>query len=160
MDAVLGGWTLGGYARYSSGDALSFTVSNNLSVMGYPGKLASYLGGGTPIFGVTDPRDFNPAVDRYLTPGAFAVPAAYQFGNLAPVLDWVRGPWQKAEAVSLTKYFPIKDRLRAQFRWDINNPFNAVRWGDPNTSITSASYGQITSAADPRKMQLYLAVQF
>jgi hypothetical protein len=43
---------------------------------------------------------------------------------------------------------------------DVNNPFNFVRWGDPNTSITSANYGAVTSAADGRKIQLYLAVQF
>jgi hypothetical protein len=72
----------------------------------------------------------------------------------------VRGFWQKSEAVSLGKSFPIKERLHAQFRMDVNNPFNFVRWGNPNTSITSASYGQVTSAADPRKLQLYLAVQF
>lgn len=160
LNFLVGGWYLSGYARYSSGDALSFTVSNNLSVLGYGAKFADYVPN-VPIFGVTNPRDFNPAVDRYFAPaGAFVVPPAYQFGNIAPVLDWVRGFWQKAESLSLGKSFPIKDRLRAQFRMDVNNPFNFVRWGDPNTSITSANYGQITSAADPRKMQLYLAVQF
>jgi hypothetical protein len=157
---LVGGWTLGGYARYSSGDALSFTVSNNLSVMGYPAKLASYVPG-VPIFGVTNPRDFDPARDRYFAPaGAFVVPPPYQFGNLAPVLDWVRGFWQKAEALSLSKSFPVKDRFHVLFRWDVNNPFNFVRWGNPNTSITSANYGMVTSAADPRKMQLYLSVEF
>jgi carboxypeptidase family protein len=157
---IAGGWNLAGYARYSSGDALSFTVSNNLSVLGYGAKFANYVPG-VPIFGTTDPRDFNPAVDRYFAPaGAFVVPPTYQFGNTAPVLDWVRGPWQKAESVSLGKSFPIKERLHAQFRMDVNNPFNFVRWGDPNTSITSANYGAITSAADGRKVQLYLAVQF
>jgi len=35
-------------------------------------------------------RDFNPAVDKYFAPaGAFVVPPTYQFGNIAPVLDWV-----------------------------------------------------------------------
>jgi hypothetical protein len=157
---VAGGWNIAGYVRYSSGDALSFTTSNNLSVLGYGAKFDSYVPG-APIFGATDPRDFNPAVSRYFAPaGAFVVPPAYQFGNLAPVLDWVRGFWQKAETVSIGKSFPIKDRLHAQFRMDVNNPFNAVRWGDPNTSITSANYGAVTSAADPRKIQLSLAVKF
>jgi hypothetical protein len=43
---------------------------------------------------------------------------------------------------------------------DVNNPFNFVRWNNPNTSITSANYGQVTSAADGRKVQLYLTVEF
>ena len=157
---VASGWNLAGYARYSSGDAESFTVSNNLSVLGYGGKFANYVPN-VAIFGVTDPRDFNPAVNKYFAPvGAFVVPPTYQFGNIAPVLDWVRAWWQKSESVSLGKSFPIKERLHAQFRMDVNNPFNFVRWGDPNTSITSANYGVVSSAADPRKIQLYLAVQF
>jgi Carboxypeptidase regulatory-like domain len=157
---LVGGWNIAGYVRYSSGDALSFTVTNNLSILGYSSKFPNLVLG-VPIFGTTDPRSFDPAVNRYFAPaGAFVVPPAYQLGNLAPTLDWVRGWTQKAESISLGKSFPIKERLRAQFRADINNPFNFVRWGDPNTSITSASYGQVTSAADPRKIQLYLALQF
>lgn len=157
---LVGGWNVAGYVRYSSGDALSFTVSNNLSILGYSSKFPNYVPG-VPIFGTTDPRSFDPAVNRYFAPaGAFVVPPAYQLGNLAPTLDWVRAWTQKAEAITLSKAFPIRDRLRAQFRAEINNPFNAVRWGDPNTSITSANYGQVTSAADGRKIQLYLSLQF
>jgi hypothetical protein len=160
MAWIVGGWNISGYVRYSSGDALSFTVTNNLSIMGYSSKFPNYVPG-VPIFGHTDRSSFDPAIERYFAPaGAFVVPPSYQLGNLAPTLDWVRAWTQKAEAVSLGKSFPIKERLRGQFRADINNPMNAVRWGDPNTSITSASYGQVTSAADGRKIQLYLAVQF
>jgi hypothetical protein len=60
----------------------------------------------------------------------------------------------------LGKAFPIKERIHAQFRMDVNNPFNFVRWGGPNTSITSADYGRVTSSAEGRKVQLYLAVEF
>ena len=45
-------------------------------------------------------------------------------------------------------------------RMDVNNPFNFVRWNNPNTSITSADYGRVTGSAEGRKVQLYLAVQF
>jgi hypothetical protein len=75
-------------------------------------------------------------------------------------LDWVRGFTQKAESISLGKAFPIKEKIHAQFRMDVNNPFNFVRWGAPNTSFTSADYGRVTSSAEGRKVQLYLAVEF
>jgi len=158
--SLIGGWNVAGYLRYSDGDSLSFTVPNTLSPLGY-GVLFPNYAPGVPIFGATNPRDFNPAVSRYFAPaGAFVTPPSFQFGNLAPTLDSVRGWTQKAESISLGKSIPINDKFRAQFRVDINNPMNAVRWSDPNTSITSASYGQVTSAADGRKIQLYLAVQF
>ncbi len=158
--AVIGGWNLAGYVRYTDGSAMSFSASNNLSTLGYGAKFANYVAG-VPIFGTTDPRSFDPAVSRYFAPaGAFVTPPLYQFGNTAPTLDWVRGFTQKAESVSMGKTFPIKERLRAEFRMDVNNPFNFVRWNNPNTSITSANYGQVTSAADGRKVQLYLTVEF
>ena len=160
LGAVVGGWTLSGYFRYTDGSALSFGASNNLSVLGYGAKFANYVPG-VPIFGVTNPRNFDPAVSRYFAPaGAFVTPPSYEFGNTAPTLDWVRGFTQKAESISLGKSFPIKEKIHAQFRMDVNNPFNFVRWGGPNTSITSADYGKVTSSAEGRKVQLYLAAEF
>jgi hypothetical protein len=157
---IAAGWNLSGYLRYTSGSALGFAATNNLSVLGYPNKFANYVAG-VPIFGKTDPRDFDPAVDRYFAPaGAFVTPAAYEFGNTAPTLDWVRGWTQKAESFSVGKAIPIKESVRAQFRADVNNPFNFVRWNNPNTSITSADYGRVTGSAEGRKIQLYLAVEF
>jgi hypothetical protein len=156
----LGGWNLATYLHYNDGAALSFTTTNTLSALGYGSKFDNYVPG-VPIFGTTNPRDFNPAVSRYFAPvGAFVTPPTYGFGNTAPTLDWVRGFTQKAESISLGKAFPIKERLHAQIRLDVNNPFNFVRWGNPNTSITSASYGTVTSASDGRRLQLYAALQF
>ena len=157
---VLGGWNLAGYARYTSGSPYGFSGGSNLSILGYGGKTANYVPG-VAIFGTTNPRDFDPAVSRYFAPvGAFVTPPLYEFGNTAPTLDWVRGFTQKAESVSLGKTFPIKERLHAQFRMDVNNPFNFVRWSNANGSITSADYGKVTGSAEGRKVQLYLTVEF
>jgi hypothetical protein len=160
VNAILGGWNLAGYARYTSGSPYGFSGGSNLSILGYGGKTANYVPG-VPIFGTTNPRDFDPAVSRYFAPvGAFVTPPNYEFGNTAPTLDWVRGFTQKAESLSLGKSFPIKERLHAQFRMDVNNPFNFVRWSNPNGSITSADYGRVTGSAEGRKVQLYLTVEF
>ncbi len=160
VERIVGRWNIASYLRYNDGAALSFAANNNLSILGYPNKFANYVAG-VPIFGTTDPRAFDPAVNRYFAPpGAFVTPPAYQFGNTAPTLDWVRGWTQKAESISVGKGIPINEKFRAQFRADINNPFNFVRWNNPNTSITSADYGRVTGSADGRRVQLYLAVEF
>jgi hypothetical protein len=41
LQAVLGGWNLAGYFRYTDGSALSFSATNNLSVLGYGAKFAT-----------------------------------------------------------------------------------------------------------------------
>jgi hypothetical protein len=155
------GWNLSAFVHYASGPPLQFLANNNLTALNYTNKFANFVPG-VPIFSDTNPRNFDPAVNRYLAPvGAFVNPPAYQLGNSAPFEDSIRGFTQKAESVSLGKAFPIKERLHAQFRMDVNNPFNFVRWaGSPNTNINSAAYGTVTSAADGRKIQLYLAIQF
>ena len=103
---IVGGWNISGFLRYTDGTAMSFTANNNLSVLGYGAKFANYVSG-APIFSKTDPRDFDPAVDRYLASGAFVAPGNYEFGNTAPTLDWVRGWTQKAESIALAKSVAI-----------------------------------------------------
>ena len=105
-------------------------------------RFANYVPG-VPIFGDDQSSRLRPGGGSLFRPGRrLCHSAAYEFGNTAPTLDWVRGFTQKAESVSMGKTFPIKERLHAQFRIDVNNPFNFVRWSNPNTSITSADYGQ------------------
>jgi len=159
VSRIAGGWNIAGYFRYSSGSALGFGASNNLSILGYAGKTANYVAG-AKIYDKTNPREFEPARDRYLTPGAFVTPPSYEFGNTAPTLDWVRGWRTKAESISIGKALPVNEKVRAQLRLDVNNPFNFVRWSNPNTSITSADYGRVTGSAEGRRVQIYAAIEF
>jgi hypothetical protein len=99
-------------------------------------------------------------MDLYLNPGAFANPAAFQFGNTGRVLNWVRGPQLNSEALSLQKNILITERLKSVLRADATNPFNIVRWSNPNTSITSSSYGVISGSQPGRVIQLSLSLEF
>ena len=155
---VIGGWQVTGYARYTSGAALAVTSGNPLSALGYPNIRANYTG--APTFLVTNPRDFEPARDRYLDKAAFAAPSTFQFGNTARVLDWMRGFTQKSESISVAKRIAITEKVRAVVRADAQNPFNFVRWNNPNTNITSADYGRVTGAAGGRTLQLNATLEF
>jgi hypothetical protein len=155
---VAGGWQATFFCRYTDGLPLAITSGNPLAAFGYPGIRANYVGG--TVYGKTDPRDFNPAVDVYLNASAFGAPSTFQLGNTARVLDWVRGFSQKSESVSLAKEIPLKERLRSVLRADVQNPFNFVRWSNPNTNITSSQFGRVTAAAAGRTVQLGLALEF
>ena len=45
-------------------------------------------------------------------------------------------------------------------RADATNPFNFVRWSNPNTNITSSNFGKVTGAAGGRSIQLNATVEF
>jgi hypothetical protein len=156
---LVGGWNIVAYVRRGSGQPLSITTGNNLSALGYPAKRGDYVGG-QPVHLASNPRDFDPAVNRYLNPSAFAVPASFALGNTARELDWGRGFSQKSESVSIGKVTPITEKVRVQLRAEIVNPFNFVRWNDPNTSISSADFGKVTGTALGRTMELYLSLEF
>ena len=44
----------------------------------------------------------------------------------------------------MNKTTTLTERVRLETGLDVSNPFNFVRWGTPNTSITSADFGKIT----------------
>ncbi len=155
---IVGGWQIAGFCRYTSGAALAITGGNGISSLGYPSIRANYLGGN--VYKTTNPRDFDPATSVYLNSAAFATPSTFQLGNTARVLDWVRGFTGKSESLSLAKRIPINERFRAVLRADAQNPFNFVRWGNPNTNITSSNFGRVTSASGGRTIQLGASIEF
>jgi hypothetical protein len=63
---------------------------------------------------------------------------------------------------SLSKAFPVRERLRVQFRADATNFLNhSSGWNAPNVSPTSSAFGQVTSVYSmPRAFQLSIRGSF
>ena len=54
---------------------------------------------------------------------------------------------------AVARQFKLREQLALHVRAEAFNAFNHPRFNGPNTSISSASFGQITSAAAPRILQ-------
>jgi hypothetical protein len=72
----------------------------------------------------------------------------------------VRGPALANWNVSAFKEFQIYESHRIQFRTDFFNFFNEVNLGSPNGTLTSPSFGKVTTAADGRTLQFGLKYRF
>jgi len=80
----------------------------------------------------------------------------------------IRGPHMNNWETSLFKNFTIKERMRFQLRAEAYNTFNHTQFSAVDTTITfnaqgvnsRASSGNITSARDPRYLQLALRLLF
>jgi hypothetical protein len=156
---LVSGWAINGFVRYQSGYPLAISASNTLSALGYSAKFADYIGG-TPTL-VTNPREFNPVTNRYLNAAAFAIPATYAFGNLAPTLPWLRGFSSKTESLQVGKQTAISERVGLELMLDLQNPFNFHRWQNPGTSISdSLNFGRVTAASEGRTVQISAKVTF
>ena len=107
---------------------------------------------------VGNPTDVTPTLTKWFDTAAFAVPTVGSFGNTGR--STILGPGAWNVDVAVTRTFPITEHQRLDFRWEAFNLFNHARFGNPNTTMNSPSYGQILSARDPRIMQFALKYFF
>ena len=97
-------------------------------------------------------------LDEWFDTSAFAAPAFGFFGNARNGI--IRGPGYTSVNVSLYKTFPLGERFNLQFRAEAFNVLNHPNFKNVDTGVGSGSYGQVTSAGDPRILELALKVSF
>ena len=80
---------------------------------------------------------------------------------MAGYLSDLRTPYTNNTDLSLFKEFFPTEKVRVQFRAEFMNSLNRVQFAGPNTSVTSTSFGVITSQANsPRQLQFGLKILF
>jgi hypothetical protein len=95
---------------------------------------------------------------RWLDPAAFRAPAAGTFGDLEN--NSLVGPGRFNVDMGLTRAFRIAAQHQIQFRAEVFNVFNRVHLNNPVSTLNSPNFGLITSAGDPRIVQLALKYIF
>ena len=156
--AVVSGWRINGFLKYNSGAPFGINAAAGmLGAVGY-GQRGNAVPGVSPYV-TTNPREFTPS-SKYLNSAAFTSSTGFNFGNLAPVLSWVRGFWGKQEALTIGRVFSIHENLKLDISLDATNPFNFHRWGAPNTNLLSSAFGTVSTTSDGRTMQFNAAIRF
>jgi hypothetical protein len=95
---------------------------------------------------------------RWLNPAAFSAPAPGTFGDLEN--NSLVGPHRVNVDMGLTRSFSVAGVHQVQFRAEVFNVFNRVQLNTPVSALNSPNFGLITSAADPRIIQLALKYTF
>jgi len=110
----------------------------------------------------------NPSAAKWFNTDVFVNPPNYTFGNIGRALPDVRGPGTFNWDLSFIKNTRVHERVNLQFRAEMFNFMNNVNLGIPNGSFSagpngrnqSGTFGTITSARDPRNIQLGLKLLF
>lgn len=149
LEAVLGGWQINGIITLQSGTPLTISASNSAGLFN-PLTRANWNG--------QDPRLDTPPEERLLRwfdTSVYSQPPAFTFGNAGATSPLLRTDSVRNLDLSTFKVVSLAGRLRLQVRLEAFNALNRVQFGSPNTSVTSSSFGVVTSQANrPRQLQL------
>jgi hypothetical protein len=155
--AVLGGWQVNGVFVMSSGIPLIVRQPQNNSGLGSPGQRPNNNGTSAAL----PPRSRDDEIKRWFDTSVFTISPAYTFGNLGRVLPDVRAPSLVNLDLSMFKNFVfLENRLTLQLRGEAFNATNTTHLNGPGTTITGSTYGVITSATNPRQLQVALRLIF
>jgi TonB dependent receptor len=150
---ALGGWQVNGIFQAQTGFPLTVIEPNNVSLTSLTNR---------PNM-TCDPNANAPhTVAQWFDTSCFqrltVAQNAGQVGN--EPRDAVRGPGFSRTDLSFFKNFAIASSQQVQLRVEAFNIFNQERFGQPNGTIGSPTFGQITSADDGRIVQLGLKFIF
>ncbi len=155
MKQTLGGWELTGIFTASSGAPLTVRAGVDQSLSGQGLDTGDLVGN----WNFSQNRSRQQQVQQWFNTKAFALPALGTYGTSG--IDILSGPALSNLDLALFRNFAVKERLKFQFRAEFFNALNHTVLGNPNTTLNTASFGQITSTQTPPRVgELALKLSF
>ena len=154
-DLALGGWQVNGISTFSGGTPLGFSASNTAGIFNQAIR-ANSNGKSGALSGPVQDR-----LNAFFDKSAYSQPLPFTFGNMGPRVSDLRNDGVFNYDLSVFKNFHATEKVNVQLRAEALNAFNTPRFGSPNTSVTSSSFGVITGQANsPRQIQFGLKALF
>jgi hypothetical protein len=152
IDYLLGGWQLNWDITYSSGWVVSYPNAKQVR----PGS--AKLSNPTPSQWFNTSLWDDPATGRRV-----ARQEPFTLRDYPTLFSDVRVPGYKNWDASVSKYFPLRERMKLQFRMEMVNAFNHPWFANiASVDVTSALFGQLdaTQRNLPRNIKLVLLLQW
>jgi hypothetical protein len=152
MNAVLGGWRVGGIFQTRTGLPITVIDGRNRSLQGERGSERPNC--------VGDPVPSDQSINRWLDINAFAAAPLGTFGNCS--VGVARAPGYTNIDLMLAKRIDIQGSRYAEFRIEAFNALNHPSFGPPARDINSPNtFGTITNTISaPRVIELVLKFYF
>ncbi len=148
---LVGNWQLSGILTAENGQPVVIAGPNNTQL---PGISAYALRLKNPNL------TSGQTIDRWFDTTAFASAPLYSLGNDSRTEPNLRNPGIFNFDLGMSRYQPITERIKLQFRAEMFNATNKVNFSAPQGSVTASNFGQITAAAGGRAVQLGLRLTF
>jgi hypothetical protein len=147
---LVGGWKVSAIVAIQSGLPLAVTqATNNNAFAGFSVQRPNRVG---------DPVPDNPSPAMWFNTAAFQAAPQFTLGNSSR--NPVRGPGYRNMDLALIKQTRLRETANLEFRAEFFNLTNTPPLGSPAIVLGNAGFGSITSAGDPRVVQLALKLNF
>ncbi len=157
-DSAINGWNLSYITNWQSG--FPFTAfaedDNSFSAMGNdrPDITVANIG----MTSLSSKRSHSALITEWFNTADFVPNAIGTYGNIGK--NSQRGPRLFTTDFALLKNGKVVERLAYEFRAEFYNAFNNVNFGDPDAGLQDSNFGQISSAGDPRILQMAMKFKF
>ena len=153
VQTVAGNWSIGSIVTLLSGDPFNAAAGGDVANVGGGTQRAEQIG--NPYSG----PGFQQTSLQWLNKASFETPAQYTFGNESR--NNLIGPPYKDVDFNIFKDTALTEHANLQFRAEFFNIFNHTNYATPTTSVQSAAFGRITSAAgNGREIQFGAKLSF
>ena len=152
LGTIASNWTLATVITLQSGAPVAITQATNSNAFAGFGVLRPNLVGDPEL-----PADQRNAAHWFNT-AAFRTPDPFTIGNASR--NPVRGPSYRDVDVTVARRIPVSASHAVELRAEFFNVLNTVNLGSPVAVNGAGNFGTITTALDPRVVQLVVKYAF
>ena len=157
LHEAIGGWEVSGITTFATGLPVTLSENDDNSLTGSQADLPNYDPSGGHLVLNKNPRSGQ----MYFNTNLFSLESLGTFGNSQR--RFFHGPGLNNTDLALLKAFNFTETAKLQFRAEAFNVFNHAQFNGPSGNINNGGqggFGYVTSANDPRIMQIALKVLF
>lgn len=152
LGTLVANWTLSGIVTLQSGVPLAISQTTNHNAFAGFGAQRPNLVGNPELPGP------ERTASRWFNTAAFTAAPPFTLGSSSR--NPVRGPGYRNLDLAITRRIGLPRSITLELRGEVFNATNTTALGAPNTTVGSAAFGSITSAGDPRVVQLAAKLLF
>jgi hypothetical protein len=157
-DKAVNGWNLSYITNWQSGFPYTAFAEDDNSFSGMGNDRPDITVANISDTKLSTHRSHSALINEWFNSADFVPNAIGTYGNIGK--DSMRGPGLFTTDFALLKNGKAGERVSYEFRAEFYNAFNNVNFGAPDAGLQDSNFGQISSAGDPRILQMALKVKF
>jgi hypothetical protein len=157
-DQAINGWNLSSIANWQTGFPFTSFAEDDNSFSAMGNDRPDITVANIRNTQLSSGRSHSAQINEWFNTADFVPNAIGTYGNIGK--DSLRGPRLFTTDLALLKNGKVGERVNYEFRAEFYNAFNNVNFDAPDAGLQDSNFGQISSAGDPRILQMALKIKF